>query len=281
MDGKRYYSIRTGKHPNSGKLDLSGLKRLVVNAYQELESGDYFQEAFGFECVDQGFIKGYAGEDVEAFFFRKLLKSGLWPIEPLIDQYTEDDLFDVIELLHDCASKGVDGGFHSWGNCGWHYNTFDRSAGQNVARTIFNPILENYNYGYQITSCGEIIALAPKGLEDLDEAPTPPGDPSKVQARLEAARRKFRRRGISFNERRDAVRDLADILEYLRPQAKKVLQSKDEDDLFNLANNFGIRHHNSKQKTNYDSAIWLSWMFYYYLATIHAVTRLIERESAD
>ena len=73
------------------------------------------------------------------------------------------------------------------------------------------------------------------------------------------------------------MRDLADVLEFLRPQAKLVLASKDESDLFELANSFGIRHHNQRQKTGYDSAIWHSWMFYYYLATIHAVTRLIER----
>lgn len=42
-------------------------------------------------------------------------------------------------------------------------------------------------------------------------------------------------------------------------------------DLFQIANEFGVRHHNQKQKqkTNYDERIWLSWMFYYYLANIH------------
>ncbi|MGY2486212.1 hypothetical protein [Cupriavidus sp. CP313] len=80
-----------------------------------------------------------------------------------------------------------------------------------------------------------------------------------------------------MSERRDAVRDLADVLEFLRGEAKAVLLSKDEADLFNLANNFGIRHHNKEQKTDYDASIWLSWAFYYYLATIHACVRLIER----
>ena len=51
---------------------------------------------------------------------------------------------------------------------------------------------------------------------------------------------------------------------------------KDENDLFNIANNFGIRHHNDKQKTGYDAALWLSWMFYFYLATIHVVVRKLK-----
>jgi len=63
----------------------------------------------------------------------------------------------------------------------------------------------------------------------------------------------------------------------IRPQLKKVIMTSDENDLFNIANNFGIRHNNKDQKTDYDKAIFYSWIFYYYLATIHATTRLIEK----
>ena len=66
------------------------------------------------------------------------------------------------------------------------------------------------------------------------------------------------------------VRDLADVLEYIRKQVKVVLLKKDESELFDLANNFGIRHFNETQKLEYDRAVWLSWMFYHYPATIHA-----------
>jgi hypothetical protein len=75
---------------------------------------------------------------------------------------------------------------------------------------------------------------------------------------------------------------LADVLEFLRPKLKEVLKSGDEKDLFNIANNFGLRHHNQRQKTQYDRPIWYSWMFYYYLTTLHAVLRLLEKgEPAD
>jgi hypothetical protein len=192
---KSYYSVRTGKHPTGGRLDLQGAKDLFLSAFRQLESAGLFQQALGFRCVDAGDIPGSVGADVEAFFFRTLKKRRLWPIPEQVIHYTEEDLFDIIEVLHDCASKGVDGRYHSWDDCGWHYDTFDQPAG----------------------------------------------------------------------------------LEYLRPEAKTVLLSSDEGDLFALANNFGVRHHNLRQKTDYDKPIWLSWMFYYYLATIHAVTRLIDR----
>jgi hypothetical protein len=95
---------------------------------------------------------------------------------------------------------------------------------------------------------------------------------------VNAASNKFRRYKSSIDEKRDAVRDLADVLEFLRPQLASVLTSKDEADLFNIANNFGIRHHNAKQKDDYDKEIWYTWMFYYYLATIHSVLRLLDRK---
>jgi hypothetical protein len=55
------------------------------------------------------------------------------------------------------------------------------------------------------------------------------------------------------------------------------LDKNDENDIFNIANRFGIRHHNIDQKNNYDKPIWYSWIFYYYLATLHAVIRISNR----
>lgn len=203
----------------------------------------------------------------------------LWPIPDRIHSYSEDDLFDIIELLHDCVSKGVDWRYHSWGECGWHYETFDQAAGQNDFMAAINNVLRECGGGFQLSPRGEVLALPPVGLADIEQAPPPQGHPDDVQGRMSAAVDKFRRRGATVDQRRDAVRDLADILEYLRPEAKQVLQTADEGDLFALANNFGIRHHNRNQKDDYDKPIWLSWMFYYYLATIHALTRLIERQT--
>lgn len=76
-----------------------------------------------------------------------------------------------------------------------------------------------------------------------------------------------------------AVRELFDVLEKLRPEVKAEMLRGDEGDLFNIANNFAIRHLNEKQKGNYDSALWHSWMFYNNLATVHVITRLIARRS--
>ena len=124
--------------------------------------------------------------------------------------------------------------------------------------------------------------MGDRGLENLLKAefPKPYVDFRNVEGKVESAIRKFCWFNSSVEDRREAVRTLADVLEFLRPKIKKALTSKDEDDLFNLANNFGIRHHNDKQKIRYDAQIWLSWMFYYYLATIHACIRRLRSASS-
>jgi CRISPR/Cas system CSM-associated protein Csm5 (group 7 of RAMP superfamily) len=60
-----------------------------------------------------------------------------------------------------------------------------------------------------------------------------------------------------------------------------VISKKDESDLFKIANEFGIRHPKKNQKQDYDKAIWYNWMFYYYLATIHACLKLIKKDESQ
>ena len=157
-----------------------------------------------------------------------------------------------------------------------HYSTFDRDTGRSEYRAALNKLLETYGDGFELSEIGEILELAPQGMQEIFAADVPSPDPN-VAERVASAIEKFRRYKATADERRGAVRDLADVLEYLRPQAKHVLATADEKDLFNIANNFAIRHHNAAQKNDYDKNIWLSWMFYFYLSTIHACIRLIDK----
>ena len=188
----------------------------------------------------------------------------------------------MIELLHDCISKPVKGHYHDYSECGWHYDTFDAEAGMPEFREQMNELLGDYGDGYELSPQGEVISVGDVGLESLlrAEFPRPHIDSKNVENKVEAAIRKFRRHHSSSDDRREAVRALADVLEFLRHRIKRVITNKDEDDLFNLANNFGIRHHNDKQKTAYEDRIWLSWMFYFYLSTLHAVIRRLKSTEA-
>jgi hypothetical protein len=135
----------------------------------------------------------------------------------------------------------------------------------------------DYREGYELSEKGEILESPEQGFEELVLENLPPYDPENVEQRVECAIHKFRRSRSSIDEKHDAILGLVAVLEWLRPQIMAVISKKDESDLFHIANEFGIRHHKKNQKQDYDKAIWYNWMFYYYLATIHACIRLIKK----
>ncbi|MEZ4802392.1 MAG: hypothetical protein R2797_06430 [Gelidibacter sp.] len=278
MNKRDYYSVRTGKIKPNQEIDLKVLKRLFLVIYRKLEEDGYFQKYFGYYCVDQGEVSGELGSDLDSIFFIHLKKENLFPIHGKIDSYEEDDLFDVIEFLHDHCSKGIDGQYHSWNDCGYHYSEFSDKEGKQHYKNQLNPLLKDYGGGFEISEDGEILQLADSGLSNLFEADVPSDDKENITDKIDKAVTKFRRYKSTIDDRQEAIRELVDVLEFLRPQAKKLLDKNDESDLFNIANNFGIRHHNEQQKSKYDKAIWHSWMFYHYLSTIHALLRLIKKE---
>ena len=265
-------------------FDLDTMRKLFREVFIYFEDEGYFQQSLGYECVDAGFVAGTLGQSVAGALLLALRKQNLAPIRQAIALYEEDDLFDVIEFLFDHCAKPLDRHYHGFNNCGWHTNpttdTFDPLAGQAELREKLTPLLEAYGPGYELSASGEVLALADPGLAPLLNAPLPAPDKDNVRARVEAAQAKFRRHRSTEGERRDAIRDLADVLEFLRPQLDGVLTNKDDAALFNIADNFAIRHHNAKQQATYDKAIWYSWIFYFYLATIHAAVRLIEKKKA-
>jgi hypothetical protein len=277
---KPYYSVRTGKNPRA-VLELPDLRRMFLVLYRDLRRAGYFDESFGSSCVDSGDTPGTLGEDIEGILLVELRKSGLWPIDEKIDNYSEDDLFDMIEFFFDHISKPIDGYCHSFNDCGMHWSTFNREQGQSEFEARINRLLGGYAKGFSLSRRGEILEAPDPGMATLIDADLPAHDANNVEAKVRAAIEKFRRHRASLDDRRDALRDLADVLEFLRPQIRAVLSSQDESDLFNLANNFGIRHHNQRQKTGYERPIWYSWMFYYYLATVHACLRLLAKRSGQ
>ncbi|HRW82340.1 MAG TPA: hypothetical protein P5049_02675 [Methanothrix sp.] len=258
-------------------MDLSILKEIVLNTFTSFSRYGYFQEALGYYCVDGGDVEGSVGPDVEAYLFKKLRKRDIWPIQEKINNYSEYDLFDIIELLYDLVSKPLKGYYHSYSNCGWHYDTFDREEGKLEFRNEINEVLEDYKEGYELSENGEILSKVTPGFEQLLKEGIFPFDPDNIDNKVVNAILKFRRHHSSIEEKRESVRALSDVLEFLRPKLKDILMTNDEKDLFNIANNFGIRHHNPRQKSDYDEPIWLNWIFYIYLATIDLSVRLLNR----
>lgn len=277
MIKRDYYSVRTGKISPDHEVNFEVLKKLFLVIYKKLNNEGYFQKYFGIDCTD-GSISGQLGTEIDAMVFVNLRKEGLYPVIENLPNYTEDDFFDIVEFLHDHCSKGLNGFYHNWNQCGYHYKEFNDQEGQKYFRELLNPILKEYQNGFEVSDQGEILILSDTGLSNLFNADIPTNDKENITKRINSAITKFRRHKSTLDDRRVAVRELADVLEFLKPDIKKSLNKKDESDLFNIANNFGIRHHNADQQTEYDKAIWYSWIFYFYLATLHTILRLLNKK---
>jgi len=276
MVHRDYYSRRAGSQAEG--IDLTQLRKGLRALYSSLEKLGYFQEAMGYRCVDEGDVPGTMGEDIEAYFFLRLRREGLYPIESCSEQYTEEDVFDIMELLYDHVSQPVSGHHHTYNDCGWHYNEFDEEGGRKEFREEVNRLLSDYGRGYELLVLGEVVALPEPGMKGLFAEPETKVDPANVEERIVRAQQLFLSRRSSTHDRRDAVKELTDVLEFLRPTVKKQLLKADEQALFNIANNFGIRHHRPSQQTDYDTEIWLSWVFHVYLATLQAVTKTLAKQ---
>jgi len=276
---RQFYSLRKGTNPNLKGLPLSEILGLFIRLFNQMNAAGYFHETFGYICADAGEVHGSV-RDPELEMLLTIRKNGLWPIYIKALSYSEDDLFDVIEFLHLYVSKPIEGTMHSYNDCGMHWDTFNRVQGQEEFRTRINAVLAHYEQRFELSPNGEVLHKPDFGFEPIFDADLPSKD-GNIVSRVSAATLRYRRHGSTLDDRRQAVRDLSDVLEYLRPQVKTLLTSADEKDLFNIANNFGVRHHNDKQRTAYDASIWLSWMFYFYLSTIHVVLRKIGHKTQD
>jgi hypothetical protein len=275
---KQFFSQRAGRGAASAGLPLHDVKDIFVRVFEQLDAEGYFAEALGQDCTD-GPIVGKI-PDLQTEILIQVGKADLWPISTRHGAYTEDDLFDFLEFCYEIVSKPTESWYHSWNSCGEHYIKFSKAEGKVHYRDRVNKILAHYEKKYELSGEGYIQSGVDAGLENLFVAPITAAK-ATTQDRINAATLKFRRHGASLDDRRHAVRDLADVLEELRPDIQQILTKADEKDLFRIANGFGIRHSNDKQQTNFDAAVWLSWMFYFYLATIYAVLAKLDKGSTS
>ena len=268
---RRYYSSR--KQP--GTLTLEQLHLKLVNLYRLFRDKDYFKEQAGITTNEVPQAIEYEAE--LALTFR------LFPVDGwLATDLTEDHVFDALEFLYDHVSKP---GELEWKTTesNYHYQDYggyDQGIGRIEFREKANAFLSDYRSGYELTEEGAVLALGTDGLQKILDAEIVPYDEENVDKKVRGAIIKWRNRHLALDERKAAIRDLADVFEWLK-RAKNlsgVLDKKDESALFDIANNFAIRHHNPKQKSDYDQKIWCAWIFHFYLATYHAAIRLLIRE---
>ncbi|KAF5090811.1 hypothetical protein DSECCO2_12990 [anaerobic digester metagenome] len=270
MGRNQLFSERLGIVSSKISLNLDQIKKMFVTQYKNFLDAGYFSEALG--KYHGPFRKnGYLGDDIELALLHTFRRNIPWPPDLHIKEYSENDLFDIIEFLHCHIRKP--------------YQRFDyeeseenrASEGKKEYVDAINSILSDYGDGYQLSESGFIEYLPSAGFQDLMQQ-EPQTDDELIKAKLKAATEKYLRSRSSTEEMKHAIKELADILEFLRPQIKEMPISKDENELFMIANQYGIRHFNPSIKTDYDNEIWYEWFFISFLNAIHLTFKYLAQK---
>lgn len=274
---KPYWSQRSStRNPGPRILDLPTAALRIRSLADELDRRRFFSKAVGYDCYDREDARFSSVEDQLA---ERVQKPELWTSDPR--GWTEDDLCDFTEVLHDLVARPTRERYHSWNGCGWHPEAWSVPSGRRLYAWWVNQILRQSDLGLELSEggddAGRIVRTAPEPLLPLVSSMA--DSHAAGQSEVAHAIAMFRDRNGTRDSRRSAVVALARVLEDRRDLLRRHLFKKDEGTLFELANGYDLRHRNDSQKTGYGDE-FLTWIFYYYLATIQLTDDLLVRERA-
>lgn len=270
---KQYFAQRQGPQAAPVALTRADLARALSSCYIDLANHGYFDDAFGSSRGDADSPPG--GQTVMA----NLLGTediALWPpTREVMEGWSEDLLFSVVEALFDVVARPMSRWWHPhYGE--WYYDHFDRLLGQEVYLWKINQLFDKSVVPLRLSDAGPdrglLIARVDDARSNLITAPARLSVPHE-HAEAEHALANWRSRGASRQDKLDAVRGLAGILEAHRAELTEHLGKTDAGALFEIANRFHIRHNRDDQRRDYPEEM-LDWIFWWYLATIELITRL-------
>jgi hypothetical protein len=259
----KYYSSRNGKK----EISIEDLHSKVVSLFNHFHSANYFEQKLGLAKNDNAeLVSNLAHFHVGSKEFFPFPLSSWSEVN-----MSEENIFDTLEFLFHHISKPIEDSIYT--------GTYSISEGQNEFVKKTNIVLNDYRVGFEITTKGVILAIGNDELKEILNTEIIEYNEINVDSRVRNAILMWRNRELSFDVRKEAIRELADVFEWLKmtDDLKKVMSKNDISDLFNIANGFAIRHHKPDQKSDYDKEIWYPWMFHFYLATYHATIRLLKK----
>lgn len=277
---KKYYEERNGLLTNPMKLSLHNLRDMFYSTYLYFYKKGAFAVAYVgvHEEVDgdtKQIISPTMAPSPDVYFAIRTHEKDAWLIDDRYRTYSENTLFTVIEILYDHI------GFYNL-----ETKKIDRDAVQSEYAEHINNLLKFYSEGYYLEPTNGFIMKIPNMalMEQLrDECEHIPTD---ILERMRSATESFYRFDSDMEAKKKAICTLADILENIREPLKETLNqeyqvSKNDHDklIFEIVNNFNIRHDNVQQKTNYSRDIWYDWAMQYYTSVIIAYYKLsVERK---
>jgi len=233
----------------------------------DLDSHGYFDEAFGPSCCDARADRAGAARGL---FERLLGNETPWQWLPSSDGQDLDHVYDLVEVCLDVVSRPRIRTYH--GYCEeWDYDRFDRPTGRLVYAWRVNAVLAGAGVELRLSDSGEDEGrLVHTPLDPRSALPSlvvAAANPSTERARFEHAIVTFRARHATREDKRDAVKALGDVLEHRRSEVKKLMTRKDEGALFQILNQFDIRHLDQATRDDYDE-LFLDWVYWTLLTSL-------------
>lgn len=278
-----YYAARHGQQPAepaaAGHPDTAAVRRDWLIAIASLRRNGYLAHVAPDICASSNVDDQRQPDDVlDDLIADRLGSRGLWTDRATAD-WDETTFYSLIEVLHDLVERPRSRDYDSWHDCGWHYSDFAFYPAQVLYRWTVNRILTRHGIDLALAKSGEdvgrLVHQPSDGRTGLVEAALDTADPA-IRSTVEHAVALFRRRGATREDKRSACVALAGLLEERRTLLKKLLVKKDEGALFQIANEFAVRHRAAKQYADYDEA-YLDWLYWWYLATFELTDKLLTR----
>lgn len=271
----------TSKSAVTHTPDPSAFRRGWYQIASALGTAGYFSMVTGDECP----VSGDSDNDEVKATMNRVLKerlgiSYLWPPTFQNQLYKDDNvLYGVVEVLHDLAARPRRKTTHDEYGCKGHFLDHARVTGRAIYRWRVNELLEKSGSDLRLSESGADIGRLVRHYSDpraelMSQIAEVEEGPNK--ASVEHAIALFRKRDATREDKRSACVALALVLEERRKMLKSNLLSKDEGMLFDIANNYDVRHRDGKQHSQFGDE-FQDWIFWMYLGTVELTNRLIGR----
>lgn len=276
---RRYWIERNREQSTDGlELSLAQLSEQWLQIVNDFDANGYFDQLVPSACADGPNDRERNMEMTDRLSDRAGIQID-WPIV-LPEEFGEpaELFFTMVEVMHDCVARPRRRRYHEYGD-DWHYLDFAFEPGQTLYRWRINQLFARTSVDLRLAEEGADIGFL---IHATDASRTHLISrvlaPTTAIATDPVARAvsKFRSRNANRLDKKEACRDLAHELEPIRSQIKVDLLSADEGMLFQIANQFAIRHNRADQHDDYADH-YLDWLFWMYLATIELMRRLAAR----
>ena len=257
---RKYFSQREGRAPAITTQDFA---YRFYNIFEGFVADGYFDRLNLGVLYDRSVSDKLKRRLAVAFGRRS---DEMIPTENNLLNMSRDSVFDLIEFLSDYVSEPLVALLQRTSNSG-----IQAENALEKWRESVNGCLEQLDPPHNLTANGEIEISPPStGLRRLVDNHASPSEDAREK--IDHACRLFLKRDATAHDRRSALKDLADVLEPLRDDLNARIGKKESNKLFEIANNYGIRHNNREQLDLDEN--YAHWFFYSTLATIDLMARL-------